>query len=233
LGLPFPFGTSHITVRADGEITGLRHDEHLQFDECTFAITVEDPQIPEVDGRLYHCKDDVDKTSPSFVKPYRVCGGTDLTWTPHATYIHTHGYDVAGVHDASKECCTDQFDVEHECVPVETDVVSVKPLASYCKPKAPAPEEEAVEEKTEEAAVPTVVAEDETLATTPEPEAAPLSLAAAACPAACSACSAGPNIDTGGVALVNSVCTAWCSSSNYCGTSKQHKIGGTDCTDCE
>ena len=49
-GLPFPFGTTHIKVRAEGEITGLRHDEHLQFDECTFAVTVEDPQIPEVDG---------------------------------------------------------------------------------------------------------------------------------------------------------------------------------------
>jgi len=134
-GLPFPFGTTHIKVRAEGEITGLRHDEHLQFDECTFAVTVEDPQIPEVDGRLYRCMDDIDTTDSSFVKPYRVCGGTDLTWTPHAEYIHTHGYDVAGVHDTDKQCCTDQFDVEHVCVPVTTDLVSVKPLASYCKPK--------------------------------------------------------------------------------------------------
>jgi len=138
-GLPFPFGTTHIKVRADGEITGKRHDEHLQFDECSFSVTVEDPQIPEVDGRLYHCKDDIDKANASFVKPYRVCGGTDLTWTPHPQYIHTHGYDVAGVHAASKECCTDQFDVEHECVPVTTDLVAVEPLASYCKPKPPQP----------------------------------------------------------------------------------------------
>merc|ERR1719146_537038 len=103
----------------------------------------------------------------------------DLTWTPHATYIHTHGYDVSGVHEATKECCTDQFDVEHECVPVETDLVSVKPLASYRKPKAAKAEAEAetTEETTvEEEAVPAVVVEDETeVATTPEP-------AATACP---------------------------------------------------
>jgi hypothetical protein len=232
-GLPFPFGITHITVRADGEITGTRHDEHLQFDECSFAVTVEDPQIPEVDGRLYHCKDDVDKSDPSFVKPYRVCGGTDLTWTPHATYIHTHGYDVSGVHDASKGCCTDQFDVEHECVPVETDLVSVKPLASYCKPKEPKEEPEAnplvVEEKTVDE-LPTVAVEEE-VATTPEAVAA--LLVTADCPAACSSCMGGGTDEAGGVALVNSVCTAWCSSHNSCGTSKAHKLGGTDCTDCE
>jgi hypothetical protein len=232
-GLPFPFGTTHIKVRADGEITGNRHDEHLQFDECTFTVTVEDPQIPEVDGRLYHCKDDIDKSDASFVKPYRVCGGVDLTWTPHSTYIHTHGYDVAGVHDASKECCTDQFDVDHECVPVETDLVSVKPLASYCKPKAEAKaevEEKAVEETAEEEVLPTAVVEEAEIATTPE---AAVNPPTADCPAACSTCNAGGNAEGGGVALVNGVCTAWCSSFNYCGTSKAHKIGGTDCTDCE
>merc|ERR1719389_491046 len=225
-GLPFPFGTTHIKVRAEGEITGLRHDEHLQFDECTFAVTVEDPQIPEVDGRLYHCKDDIDKSDPSFVKPYRVCGGVDLTWTPHSTYIHTHGYDVAGVHDADKECCTDQFDVEHECVPVETDLVPVKPLASYCKPKAEAKaevEEKAVEETAEEEVLPTAVVEEAEIATTPE---AAVNPPTADCPAACSTCNAGGNAEAGGVALVNGVCTAWCSRFNYCGTSKAHKISG-------
>merc|ERR1719440_2318629 len=91
----------------------------------------------------------------------------DLTWTPHATYIHTHGYDVSGVHEASKECCTDQFDVEHECVPVETDLVSVKPLASYCKPKAAKAEEEAAapEELPTVAAVEEEEEEEEEVAT--------------------------------------------------------------------
>jgi len=235
-GLPFPFGTTHITVRAEGEITGLRHDEHLQFDECTFAVIVEDPQIPEVDGRLYHCKEDIDKTNPDFVKPYRVCGGTDLTWTPHATYIHTHGYDVSGVHEASKECCTDQFDVEHECVPVETDLVSVKPLASYCKPKAAKVEaEEAAEEAAAPEELPTVAVdeeEEEEVATFAPAAELVQTATAAACPAACSACSAGGEAEVGSVALVNNVCTAWCSKHNYCGTSKAHKEG-TDCTDCE
>jgi hypothetical protein len=149
-------------VRAEGEITGLRHDEHLQFDECTFAVTVEDPQIPEVDGRLYHCRDDIDKQNASFVKPYRVCGGTDLTWIPHPQYIHTHGYDVAGVHESTKQCCTDQFDAEHECVPVTTDLVSVKPLASYCRPKpgAEAAAEVVEEDTTEATALPETTEEE-------------------------------------------------------------------------
>jgi hypothetical protein len=136
LGLPFPFGKTTVIVHAAGEITGERHDEHLQFDECTFSVTVKDPQRPDVDGRLFRCKESnvTNQLAPP-AKPYRVCGGLDLLWEPHPQYVHTHGYDVAGVKETSLECCTDEFSIEHECVPVETDV-AVTPQASYCKPKA-------------------------------------------------------------------------------------------------
>jgi hypothetical protein len=133
-GLPFPFGSTTVLVHANGEITGERADEHLMFDECIFNVTIMDPQRPEVDGRLYRCKEaQTDQTK--FAMPYRVCNGTDLTWMPHPEYIHTHGFDVTGTHPASLECCTSELDVEHECTKVTTPV-DVEPLVSYCAPKA-------------------------------------------------------------------------------------------------
>jgi len=132
-GLPFPFGTTTILVHANGEITGKRADEHLMFDECIFNVTVKDPQRPEVDGRLYRCKDsEVDQTK--FAMPFRVCNGTDLEWIPHPEYIHTHGYDITGTHKTSLECCTSEEGIEHTCKKVTTPV-DVEPLVSYCAPK--------------------------------------------------------------------------------------------------
>jgi len=140
-GLPFPFGSTPIKVRAVGEQTGNRTEEHLQFDECTFYITVTDPHKPEVDGRLYRCKDDLHSNTMltdyhhnmSLAKPYRICGGTDLHWRPHDEYVATHGYAVLGTINKDLPCCTDQHDVEHHCVKVTTNV-DVEPEASYCVP---------------------------------------------------------------------------------------------------
>jgi hypothetical protein len=132
-GLPFPFGTTTILVHADGEITGKRADEHLMFDECIFNVTVKDPQRPEVDGRLYRCREDQLDHS-HFAMPFRVCEGPDLAWVPHPKYIHTHGYDIIGTHPTSLECCTSEEGVDHVCTKVTTPV-DVEPLVSYCKPK--------------------------------------------------------------------------------------------------
>jgi len=132
-GLPFPFGTTTILVHANGEITGKRADEHLMFDECIFNVTIKDPQRPEVDGRLYRCREDeLDQTT--FAMPFRVCEGTDLAWVPHPEYIHTHGFDVIGTHPTSLKCCTSEEGIEHVCTKVTTPV-NVDPLVSYCAPK--------------------------------------------------------------------------------------------------
>lgn len=131
-GMPFPYGTTAIKVRAEGNVSG--HDTRLMFDECTFFVTVEDMQKPLLDGGLYRCKNEnVDLTR--YAQPYRICNGTDLDWKPHdgKTYFATHGYSVDGVLPKSLECCRDENDVEHECVPVKTSV-DVTPLASYCVP---------------------------------------------------------------------------------------------------
>jgi len=131
-GLPFIFGKTDIFVRANGEITGTRVDEHLMFDECSFNVTIMDPQRPEVDGRLYRCKHEIDQAH--YAMPFRVCNGSDVSWMPHPEYIHTHGFDVLGVHDVSLKCCTSELDVEHVCKPVPTPE-GVEPLSSYCIPK--------------------------------------------------------------------------------------------------
>jgi len=136
-GMPFPFGTTTILVHADGEITGERVDEHLMFDECVFNVTIKDPQRPEVDGRLYRCKEDQNDQS-KYAPPFRVCGGPDISWLPHPEYIHTHGYDIIGIHDTSLECCTSEEGLEHECAKVTTPV-DVEPLVKYCKPKPEQP----------------------------------------------------------------------------------------------
>jgi hypothetical protein len=103
------------------------------FDECIFNITIKDPQRPEVDGRLYRCRED-QQDHAEYAEPYRVCEGPDLAWTPHAEYIHTHGFDVSGTNPTSLKCCTSELDVEHECTKVTTPV-DVEPLVSYCTPK--------------------------------------------------------------------------------------------------
>jgi hypothetical protein len=132
--LPFPFGTTVLTVRAIGEITGKRKDEHLMFDECTFTVTVTDPQIPKVDGRMYRCKDSNKEFGvlwgKQYAKPYEVCGGLALDWMPHAAYVDTHHYDVHDVVTRLFDCCRSEEKVNHVCRPVPGSQKS-----SYCVPE--------------------------------------------------------------------------------------------------
>jgi hypothetical protein len=134
--MPFPFGTTVITVKATGEITGDRKDEHLMFDECTFLVTVTDPQIPKVDGRMYRCKDSNRADAMGLysmnklpAKPYEVCGGIALDWMPHSAYVETHHYDVKYAVTRDMECCRSEMRVNHVCMPVPGTNKS-----SYCVP---------------------------------------------------------------------------------------------------
>merc|ERR550514_84933 len=137
--MPFPFGTTVITVKATGEITGERKYEQLMFDECTFTVTVTDPQIPKVDGRMYRCKDSNrgdamgimsmhGKQPPA--KPYEVCGGLALDWMPHDAYVETHHYDVKYSVTRDYRCCRSEMGVDHSCKPVPGTKKS-----SYCAPE--------------------------------------------------------------------------------------------------
>jgi hypothetical protein len=133
--MPFPFGTTVILVKATGEITGNRKDEHLMFDECTFTVTVTDPQIPKVDGRMYRCKDSNKFTgfgqfTRTAAKPYEVCGGMALDWLPHIAYVETHHYDTNFVVTRDYDCCRSELRVNHVCMPVPGTNKS-----SYCAPE--------------------------------------------------------------------------------------------------
>jgi len=136
VGMPFPFGTTVITVRADGEITGTRIGEELMFDECTFTVTVTDPQIPKIDGRMYRCKgkSNVYVSTAYMIKhqaaPYEVCNGVALDWLPHDTYTATHGYDVLATTTRDMVCCKSEDNVDHSCQPVPGATNS-----SYCVPE--------------------------------------------------------------------------------------------------
>jgi hypothetical protein len=137
--MPFPFGTTVITVKATGEITGKRKYEDQMFDECTFTVTVTDPQIPKVDGRMYRCKDSNRADSMGFAslhgkqppaKPYEVCGGLALDWMPHDAYVETHHYDVKYSVTRDYRCCRSEMGVDHVCKPVPGTKKS-----SYCAPE--------------------------------------------------------------------------------------------------
>ena len=128
-----------ITVKATGEITGKRKYEDQMFDECTFTVTVTDPQIPKVDGRMYRCKDSNRADSMGFAslhgkqppaKPYEVCGGLALDWMPHDAYVETHHYDVKYSVTRDYRCCRSEMGVDHVCKPVPGTKKS-----SYCAPE--------------------------------------------------------------------------------------------------
>jgi len=125
-GMMFNFGITTITVNATGLVTGTRVDEHLQYDECSFTITVTDPFDPKVDGRPYRCKT---ADSPD-VLPYKVCEGPEVTARLHETYLDTFGYDTLGVIEKTGlSCCASEDDTLHECVPVPGSSMN-----KYCHP---------------------------------------------------------------------------------------------------
>jgi hypothetical protein len=135
--MPFPFGTTVITVKATGEITGTRNDEHLMVDECTFLVTVTDPQIPKVDGRMYRCKESnradafgLYALTQQAAKPYEVCSGLALDWMPHMAYVETHHYDVHYAVERDYSCCKNELREKHVCKPVPGTT-----LSSYCVPE--------------------------------------------------------------------------------------------------
>lgn len=126
-GMAFPYGVTTVTVRADGEVGNNRVDEHLKFAECSFSVTVLDPQVPEVDGRLYRCAPDA---NPIAVAPFDICDGPALTYQFHEGYPTTGAYSILSRIDLhEKPCCTSEHDIKHNCIlaPGSTKV-------SYCAP---------------------------------------------------------------------------------------------------
>lgn len=131
-GLPFPYGTTTVTVRAVGAITGTRTEEEDQTDECTFTVTIRDPYRPVVDGRKYRCG--AESGAPGVVEPYGVCGGDDLRVILHEGYEDTGGYDVEGVVPKSGSCCADEHGAAYSC-----QQTPASRYFSYCQPTGSQP----------------------------------------------------------------------------------------------
>jgi hypothetical protein len=115
-GLPFPYGTTHVTARAVGEKD--------KFDECVFSVTIADPQRPSVDGRHYRCG------AAGDVEPWGVCSGTDLVVAKHEGYATTGGYDLRGTTKKKDlACCDDEHGTKYHC-----DGTDAGWHFKYCKP---------------------------------------------------------------------------------------------------
>lgn len=126
-GMAFPFGVTTVTVRADGEVGNNRIDEHLKFAECSFSVTVSDPQVPEVDGRLYRCAEDQNSVA---VAPFDICDGPALTYQFHDGYPTTGAYSILSRIDLhEKPCCTSEHGIKHQCV-----LAPGSSKVSYCAP---------------------------------------------------------------------------------------------------
>lgn len=121
--LPFLYGVTEVTARAQGRVTGERTREEEQRAECSFRVTVRDPYRPNVDGRHFRCQ------AEGGVEPYGVCDGTDLRVTLHSGYEETGGYDLeSAVTLTNQTCCNDQTGAAYSCQP------GASPLFQYCQP---------------------------------------------------------------------------------------------------
>jgi len=110
-GLPFIWGSTTVTAKAVGKITGERTREEEQSDECSFRVTVKDPYRPYVDGRLFRCAEE-----GTGVEPYGVCEGTDLRVKLHTGYEDTGGYDLdSSLTRAGDGCCTSEMGQAFSC----------------------------------------------------------------------------------------------------------------------
>jgi hypothetical protein len=128
-GMAFPYGVTTVTVHAKGKVGNNRIDEHLKFAECSFSVTVLDPQVPEVDGRLYRCAE-VKEESAVAVAPFEICDGPALTYQFHEGYPTTGAYSILSRIDLhEKPCCTSEHDMKHQCV-----LVPGSTKVSYCAP---------------------------------------------------------------------------------------------------
>jgi len=129
-GMPFHFGVTEITVRAEGHDYAAVQQGHQvqQWDECTFIVTVTDEENPQCDGREFRCNDHDKAVNPAMLKPYDICGGPILEIQHRPGYATSFGYNTLGVSEASGSCCTSEMDVSHACTSIKGTGTS------YCAP---------------------------------------------------------------------------------------------------
>ena len=133
-GMPFPFGVTEITVRAEGhDYTAVQQGNQLQqWDECIFLVRVTDEENPKCDGREFRCNAASASAYPPMLKPYDICGGPQLQVELRPGYPTSFGYNTLGVSNtpSNRSCCASEMDVPHVCTAMEGTGTS------YCSPSS-------------------------------------------------------------------------------------------------
>jgi len=131
-GMPFPFGVTEITVRAEGhDFKAVQQgNQEQQFDECIFIVRVTDEENPKCDGREFRCNATGAAAYPPMLKPYDICDGPQLSVELRQGYPTSFGYYTLGVSTASGSCCASEMDVPHVCTAMEGTGTS------YCAPSS-------------------------------------------------------------------------------------------------
>jgi hypothetical protein len=129
-GMPFHFGVTEITVRAEGNdyMAVKQGNQEQQWDECIFIVNVTDEENPQCDGREFRCNDHDKAVYPAMLKPYDICDGPQLNIELRPGYPTSFGYNTRGVSKASGSCCTSEMNVSHVCTPIGGTGTS------YCAP---------------------------------------------------------------------------------------------------
>lgn len=129
-GMPFPFGVTEITVRAEGhDFKAVKQgNQLLQWDECIFRVTVTDEENPKCDGREFRCNAAGAAAYPPMLKPYDICDGPQLMIELRPSYPTNFSYRTVTVDTASGDCCDSELDVAHVCTAIEGTGTS------YCAP---------------------------------------------------------------------------------------------------
>jgi hypothetical protein len=133
-GMAFPWGTTTITVIAEG--SGNVSDAAHNRAECSFIVNVTDARPPTLHGKKYHCRKLPSGETAPGTAPYRICKATKhLAVQEHASYIDTGGYTITAVEEIEAQtCCDSEFAngtiISHYCA-YESDLIS------YCSPGVP------------------------------------------------------------------------------------------------
>jgi hypothetical protein len=130
-GMPFPWGTTTITVIAEGA-GDVAHAAHNRA-ECSFVVNVTDQRPPLLDGKQYRCRTLPSGATAPGAEPYRLCKAPKhLTIREHSSYVDTGGYSVEAVDEMpAQPCCESMFAngtvLQHHCRS-ESDMIS------FCEP---------------------------------------------------------------------------------------------------
>jgi hypothetical protein len=122
-GMPFPFGSTRITVRAN-------HEDHEDLvDECSFTVTVRDLESPEPCAHEDRVCEQADDGNAG---PFGICDGPELTIALNEEWPKVFDYATLGVKNRGpRGCCQSRRGIAHVCTAIPDSA------SKFCKPAGP------------------------------------------------------------------------------------------------